>query len=123
MADMHVLDIVNGVARVVMHFPVPTGNNSVETPWTTALLESTGFNEDGTPATPKTVLRTITAGEKSDIETGTIAEFVTNVAGLTEGTVAGRRDLMRTVYAAFKAAKTTDFQNRFQFYGHTESEA
>ena len=123
MADMHVLDIVNGVARVVMHFPVPTGNNAVGTPWATALLESAGFNEDRTPATPKTVLRTITAGEKNNIQAGAVAEFVTDIAGLTEGTVASRQALIRTVYTAFKAAKTTEFQNRFNLYGHTETEA
>ena len=123
MSDMHVLDIVNGVARVVMHFPVPTGNNAVNVPWVTALLESTGFNEDGAPATPTSVLRTIDIAEKDEIEAGTIAEFETPVAGLTTGTVEGRRALMRDVYAAFKAQKTLDFQNRFQFYGHTESEA
>ena len=123
MSDMHVLDIINGVARVVMHFPIPTGNNAVGTPWTTALLESAGFNEDGTPAAPKTMLRTITTLEKDAIEAGTIAEFGTGVAGLVEGTVAGRQALMRTVYTTFKTAKTTEFQTRFQFYGHTESEA
>ncbi len=123
MADMHVLDIVNGVARIVMHFPVPTGNNAVGTPWVTALLESAGFNEDGTPATPTTALRTITSGEKTAIEEGTVAEFVVEVPGLTTGTVAGRQALIRTVYAAFKAARTTAFQERFQFYGHVESEA
>ncbi len=123
MSDMHVLDVVNGVARVVMHFSVPTGNNLVGTPWAIAVLETAGFQEDGTPATPKTVLRTIVAAEKTAIEAGEVVEFVTDVAGLTEGTVAGRQANLRTVYAAFKAAKTTDFQNRFNFYGHTESEA
>ncbi len=123
MADMHVLDITNGVARVAMHFPVPTGNNAVGTPWVTAVLERAGFNQDGTPGTPKTVLRTIEVAEKAQIEAGTVAEFVTNVAGFTEGTIPSRQALLRTVYTALKAAKTADFLNRFNFYGHTEDEA
>lgn len=123
MSDMHILDIRNGVARVVMHFPVPTGNNPVGTPWATAVLETAGFNEDGTPATPKTSLRTIDTAERAEIEAGTIAEFTTDVAGLTTGTVASRQALIRTVYAAFKTAKTADFQARFALYGHTEDEA
>ena len=122
MAAMHVLDIKNGVTRVVMHFPVPTGNNAVGTPWAIALLESAGFNEDGTPATSKTRLRMIDAAEKAEIEAGTVAEFPVDIAGLTEGTLASRQALMQAVYAAVKAAKTTDFLNRFDFYGHTEEE-
>lgn len=123
MSDMHVLDITNGVARVVMHFPVPTGNNAVGTPWVTVVLENAGFNEDGSPATPRTKLRTIDAVEKAEIEAGTIIEFTADIPGLVEATDAGRRSLVRTVYAAVKATKATQFQDRFQFYGHTESEA
>ena len=123
MSDVHFLDIINGITHTLMHFPVPTGNNAVNTPWTTALLENMGFNEDGTPATPKTALRTITTTEKDAIEAGTIAEFPVDIPGLTEGTVASRRALVQTVYASVKTAKTTDFQNRFNLYGHTESEA
>ena len=123
MSDMHVLEIVNGVARVVMHFPVPTGNNPVGTLWVTAVLETAGLNEDGTPAIPTTVLRTIDAAEKTSIESGEVVEFITEVAGLTTGNAASRQALIRAVYAAFKAAKTTDFQARFALYGHVESEA
>ncbi len=121
MSDMHTLDTVNGVTRVAMHFPVPTGGNAVGTPWVTALLGSTvpttilpdGDGNDGT----------IETAEKDEIEAGTVAEFITNVAGLTEGSPTSRQALLRTVYTAFKDAKTTDFQNRFNLYGHTESEA
>ena len=123
MSDMHILEIVNGVARVVMHFPVPGGNNPVGTPWATVVLETAGVNEDGTPATPQTALRTIGAVETTAIEAGRVVEFTTEVAGLTTGNVASRRALIRTVYAAFKTAKTTDFQARFALYGHTEDEA
>jgi len=114
MSDMHVLDGDGETVKVVMHFDVPTGNNSVGTSWVAAVLEGD----------PQTVLKTIAAPEKSAIEAGTIFEHVTRVHADGSGqTTGGRQAVLRNAYAVAEAAVTADIQSRFKFYGHTESEA
>ena len=123
MSDMHVLTASKGRYRVVMHFPVPSGNNPIGTAWSTAIVEDSGFDNDGNPATPKTVLRTITAAEKTAIEAGTVLEHIEELdldgVGQTTG---GRRDALRARYTAVKSAKTAELQARYKFFGHVESE-
>jgi len=121
MSDMHVLDGDGETVKVVMHFGVPAGNNSVGTSWVAAVLSTAPTtilpDGDGTDGTIETT-------EKSAIEAGTIFEHVTRVHADGSGqTTGGRQAVLRNAYAVAEAAVTADIQSRFKFYGHTESEA
>ena len=123
MSDMHVLDGNGSTYRVVMHFPVSGGNNSVGTAWSTALLESAGFNEDGTPATPTTALRTIDTIEKDAIEAGTVFEHVGNFRIESGGTSnAALRASLREFYGLEKTRVIAEIQTRLRYFSHMESE-
>lgn len=123
MADMHVLDGDGSRYRVVMHFPMPAGKNSVNVPWSTALVESAGLNEDGTPATPTTMLQSINAAEKARIEAGRVhehsGEFLVESGGTTKLAL---RAALRHFYAREKTGVTAALQIKLRYFGHTESE-
>lgn len=121
MSDMHILEADgSGRVRVVMHFPVPSGNNAVNVPWSTALVESTGFNEDGTLATPQTSLRTINAAEKASIEAGAIHEH-NGMFRVESGGVSNTELLasLREFYQQTKATETDRLATKLKYFGFT----
>ena len=77
MASAHVLERQGTAWHVVVHTPVPSGNNSAGVPWKTAFLNS---GRSGTTALPDgTGPGQVTAAEKAAILAGDTLEFHLNV--------------------------------------------
>lgn len=126
MSDMHVLDgRGDGTYPVAMHFPVPSGNNAVGVPWSTTVVESAGFEEDGiTPIVRKSVLRTISQSEIDSIAAGTVFERVVVVRAESGGTTnAQLRASLREFYAGEKVTATALLETQLKYFGHTEDQA
>ena len=107
--------------RLVVHFLMPSGNNSTNVPWKDAYLASKRTQFEGTWAGVDSVLEggtdvgQITVTERTLIQAGDVVEIVVAVpAG--EGTPAALNELAE---AAITTAKT-DLAASLKFYGHTQ---
>lgn len=127
MSDMHILVAgADGEYEIVMHFTVPPGNNSVGVPWSIALVNSMGNDENGNPLSPRTALRdgVIDAAEKSAIEVGTVVEHIVTFRAESGGTANAQiRASVRAFFASEKSAVFASLAIRLKYFGHTESEA
>lgn len=119
MADMHVLTGTDGRWQVVMHFPVPGGNNIAGVSWSEAVKNSglggsTGLPDgDGTDGT-------IGATEKTAVLAGTVLEHVGDFRVESGGSV---QATLREFYANEKVDMAAQLQRRLRYFGATESEA
>lgn len=122
MADMHVLDGDGNVSwRVIMHFPVPAGNNSAGVGWHEALVNS------GRAQTQLIVgigPGRIEQSEKTAIEAGEIYEHLASVAlegggGCTQQT---QQASLRKMFVFEKGVVVARVQHELKYYGYVESE-
>lgn len=75
MAKIHVLESnVDGSFRVVLHTPVPAGNNSAGKSWKDSLLNSGRSGSTILPEGPGP--GQITTAEKADVEAGDVIEII-----------------------------------------------
>lgn len=127
MADMHILTANNnGQFRVVMHFPVPSGNNSAGVAWVDAVVNS-GFggtttlpDGDGTGGT----VDTAPGGEKDDIESGAVFEHAAGFPIESSGnTIPKVRAALREFYAQEKLNLQNTLKRQLKWFGANESEA
>ncbi len=119
MADMHVLAGTGGRWRVVMHFPVPGGNNTAGVPWSDAVKNSDAGGSTSLPDGDGTG-GTISATEKTAVEAGTILEHTGDFRVESGGSV---QATLREFYAKEKTDITAQLQRRLRYFGATESEA
>ena len=113
MADITVLERdMEHRWRVVMHFPVPAGNNAAGLPWRTALVRS-GIG--GTTILPDGdgTLGTISAIDGAKIVSGELLEHVESVR-LGAGNVQAAAE---ELYNSRKALKQEQLQARLNQYG------
>lgn len=113
MADITVLERdMEHRWRVVMHFPVPAGNNDAGLPWRTALIRS-GIG--GTTILPDGdgTLGTIDPDDKLLIESGALLEHVESVRLGSGNPQAAAEEL----YNSRKSEKAAQLQARLNQYG------
>jgi len=98
--------------RVVMHFPVPSSNNSAGVPWRTALVAS---DIGGTTILPDGdgTGGTITATDKARIQSGALLEHVESVR-LGDGDPQAAAE---GLYNSRKTAKTLQLTDRLSQFG------
>lgn len=129
MADSHVLEIVNGIAQVVMHFPVPTGNNAVGITLPAALVKSKGLDDKRAAIVPQSILPdgdgtggTIDAVEKAAIADGTLSERLVRVE-IEEGrdTEAKVQRALRKFYGREQTEFQAELSRELKWYGMTDS--
>ncbi len=122
MADMHVL-IGNGRQwRVAMHFAVPAGNNTAGVSWSDALANSELGGATVLPDGDGTG-GTVSAAEKTSIESGTILEYVVVLPIESGGSSpVNIRDSLREFYAVEKADMLACLASQLRYFGAIESE-
>jgi len=114
MSKIHILEgSTNGIYGIVLHFPMPAGNNQAGFPWkdcwvnsgrnVTRLVEGTGPGE-------------ISTAEKVSVEAGDVIEFSTSLA---RDSVGGASSL-----TAWADQVISDYQNKlqaeFKYFGYTQ---
>ena len=128
MADIHVLDGdgKGETQRFVFHFPVPTGDNSVGTPWRQAVVACQSINNTTQLPEGDGDHGTILLAEKSKIAAGEVHEFpFTLTKGKVRSGGESLADLQRTVrhyYRQQRADQTAQLATKLRFFGYTESE-
>jgi len=125
MSDMHVQEGNNGLYQVVMHIPVPGGNNDVGEAWSATILRMAGVDDAGVNIVPGTVLRSgdILQSEVDAIKAGTVFEYVGNF--LIESNGISNEELkgsLRGFYGQTKTRLINSMQADLNYSGHTESE-
>ena len=112
MAKIHVLEGSDYQYKIVAHFPVPEGNNSVENSWKSCLLASY-------PPAPVLTVGTgpgnITQVEYDDIMAGDVLEIVRTIAPGTTPTNAAVIKLADKYIAEYLSS----LANILKYYGHT----
>lgn len=123
MSDIHVISgDLQGNWQIVMHFPVPVGNNSVGVPWSTALANSQlNLQEDGRfsilPLGDGTA-GTISAAEEQLLQSGQRFESV-EVLQLESGpsSPAEQQQLLFAFYNARRALRQAQLSKILKFFG------
>lgn len=112
MANIHVLQSSGNHIRLVLHIAIPATNNTVGTPWRTAVVRAKG----GTTVLPDGTgtQGTISAAEKADIVSGAVHEAVVNMKRSTATNAA-----LDAFYARIQSEILASLQAELEFYGHT----
>lgn len=112
MAKIHVLDGSNYQYRIVAHFPVPEGNNTVGNSWKSCLLAS----HPPTPVLPVGIgPGTITQNEYDDIMAGDVLEIIRTIA---TGTTPTNTTVIKLVDKNI-AEYLSSLASILKYYGHT----
>jgi hypothetical protein len=134
MADIHALDGNNKQWRLVMHFPVPGGVNSVGVSWSDALVLLSTINT-GLP--PQSILNNSTTGDpatagpgeisdnaKAALAAGTLFEHQKMVPLESNGTLPAQlRVAARKFYRNEKADLTDQLKQKLKYFGYQEAGA
>lgn len=123
MSDMHVLEAdEDGRFKIVMHFAVPAGNNAAGVPFPTILVNA-GRNTTVLPDGDGNA-GTISNGEKTAIQNGTVREHVANDPIQSDGsTFDATQAALREFYAIEKTRSDNELTLRLPWFGRKESEA
>ena len=120
MSDTHIIE--GGLQdkwKIVMHFPVPAGNNSVGLAWSTAIVNS-GLNVPTILSIGDGNEGTITQAESDTIDAGTVFEHVIEILAETGGT--SNAELKATLEGSYNSEKTRLTENlkrRLRYYSFT----
>lgn len=134
MADIHTLDGSNKKWRLVMHFPVPGGVNSVGVAWSDALVSLSKINtglpptsilNDSTTGDPDTAgLGEISDNEKAQVEAGTVYEHQGMFPIESNGEApANLRVAIRKFHQNQRADLIAQIGQRLKYFGHKEAGA
>lgn len=115
MSKIHVLEAAGDRQyKVIIHVPVPTGNNAVGMSWKSVLLAS---GKSGTSQlTVGTGPGQISSAENAQIVAGDVIELSTTI--LAESGGAGQASIDAMVDAAI-AENTASIASQYKYYGHT----
>jgi len=122
MTDVHVISgDLDGQYQIVMHFPVPGGNNTAGVSWQTALLNSgIGLHETGR----RTVLPsgagtggTISVAEEAALNAGTLFETVVQYRADTGPSLAN----IDALYTQSLANAQAQLSRRLKYFGLTRT--
>ncbi len=136
MADMHILNGDGKKWRIVMHFPVPTDNNSVGVSWSDALVAWAKLN-DANNLPPQSILNPSTTGdattagpgeisdnEKAEVAAGAVYEHQGMFLVESNGTPPAQlRVAIRKFYQKEKSDLTAQIGVRLRYFGHQEAGA
>jgi len=115
-SNIHILER-NGPkrARVALHMPVPSGNNSAGFTWKSVLLAA---GRAGVSAlTEGTGPGQITTAEKASVVAGDVLELILTIEVPSSGTGPQRLAALDENYTALSADYLTRLQEEFKFYG------
>jgi len=120
MGKAHVLTTSGEKTHVVYHIPVPSGNNVVGIPWSTALVNS-GLG--GTTVLPdgNGDGGSISAAEKASIEAGTVYETDATLLLQPTMTPAEANAFIDAHYDAARADVQTAIPAQLRMFGHTRT--
>lgn len=113
--DYHILEVSNDLktVNVIFHVPIPTGNNTVEVAWRTALVAHKG----GADAITSLLLDIIPA-DLTAMKAGEILEIPCSVRfGSLVMTDTERLDKIKTEYTIKRASELADLQIKLKYYG------
>lgn len=122
MANWHALtgDVAGNAFQVVFHIAVPnTGNNRAGIQWRTALVNS---KLGGTTILPDGdgTGGTISAAEKSSVQSGAIYEYVLEIATNPGETAVQLRARVDTLHTALSTSVLAALQARLTYFGHAQ---
>jgi hypothetical protein len=116
MSDIHVLDVSGGSIRIACHIPVPSGNNSVAVPWSTALVNSGRAAASVMPT--GTGAGQIVAAEAAQLAAGTLVEIVLGAPFEPGATAARQQAEVRETWAQAQRQALL-LQQSLAFFGAT----
>jgi hypothetical protein len=125
MSDIHVITgDLNGDWSIVMHYPVPVGNNSVNVPWVTALANSQlNLREDGRFSVLPLGLGgdgTISVAEEALLEAGQLFEVVESLKLDTgPASPAEQLQLLFDFYNERRAVREAQLSKILKYFGFT----
>lgn len=121
MSDIHVIDgNLDGEYGVVMHFAVPSTNNSVGVNWRDTLVRS-GLASVSVLPDGDGFGGTIDAAEKTQLANGEVVEHVETVLAESGGiTNADLQAILRSRYARASDRVLKRLQTKLKYYGHNE---
>lgn len=115
MANIHVLAMDGSEFTAAFHLAIPNTNNTAGVNWRTAVLRN-GYGTTVLPDGDGT-LGTISASEKSDIQSGAVVEIVETVKPADGAFLNGAA--LDAAHTAIRTKFLADFQARYARYGTT----
>jgi hypothetical protein len=121
MADYHIRhmgarpnygEVTNRKIRVIMHFPVPGGNNEAGISWVDCIMADEFIDKN-------TILsdNEISPAEKTAIQNGEVIEQSVDVLVWEDATPLEKRDAVDSAYNTKKLEVTQELSRRYEFWG------
>jgi hypothetical protein len=117
MAQVHVLEYVNGHFRCIIHTATPTGNNGAGIAWSLLFLQ-TG-RSGRTVMVEGTAPGQITSAEKAEIMAGTVLEFELAIDADPAMTGGQFQTLLQAQAPGLITAQIAQWEQELRLYGAT----